>query len=109
MSDCSTEAMKTKAKTCGNCGHSVVCSAQNKGDDWDYCNQWIPESTDTLEQRYQQLEQVAREMLGLIKGIEREYPRLLDPNTQPGGQIVYPMPSESFREQLEALGVSLDG
>lgn len=61
-----------------------------------------------LERRCQQLEQVAKEMLTLIKGIEREYPLLLDPNRKPGGQLVYPMPSEKFACQFTELGVNLD-
>ena len=60
------------------------------------------------KKRYQQLEQVAKEMWSLIRGIEREYPRLLNPNCKPGGQLVYPTPSEDFRKQLEALGAILD-
>ena len=44
----------------------------------------------TLEQRYQQLEQVAKEMLSFIERVE---------------QTAY----EEFREQLEALGVDVDG
>lgn len=59
---------------------------------------------DALEQRYQQLADVARDMLRLLKNIEREYPLLLDPNRRPGGQIVYPMLSDEYANQLEELG-----
>lgn len=60
-----------------------------------------------LEQRYQQLAEVARDMLKFLKNIEREYPRLLDPNRKPGGQILYPMPSDEYANQLEELGVEV--
>ena len=60
-----------------------------------------------LADRYEHLAEVARDMLRLLKNIEREYPRLLDPNRRPGGQIVYPMLSDEYANQLEELGVEL--
>lgn len=65
------------------------------------------EQAEHLEQRYQQLAEVARDMLKFLKNIEREYPRLLDPNRKPGGQILYPMPSDKYANQLEELGVEV--
>lgn len=61
------------------------------------------------KERIERLEQVARDMWRWIDGVEREYPRMLGPNRKPGGQLVYPMPSEGFAWQLTELGVSLDG
>lgn len=114
-------------KTCGNCGHwhhmknncgaclesysgalsqEVTIAGRSES-----ClivpNSWVPKTTDTLEQRYQRLAEVARDMLKFLKNIEREYPRLLDPNRKPGGQILYPMPSDEYANQLEELGVEL--
>ena len=84
-------------KTCGNCGNP--CGREN-------CGFWEP-NNEVLEQRYQQLEDVAKDMLRFLKNIEREYPRLLDPNRKSGGQILYPMPSDEYANQLEELGVDL--
>lgn len=65
--------------------------------------------TITAEERCQQLEELAREMWKLISDIEREYPLILDPNRKPGGQIVYPRPSQEYAYRLEELGVIVDG
>lgn len=118
MGDCSIDAMKPKAKTCGNCGHFMrdtdskhlgICSVcyfedadgtdvyRAVRDEQPCC---LPldcvERTDTLEQRYQQLEQVAKEMLDAIR-ISSSYRMSIKSNYY-----------ESFASQLEALGVSVD-
>ena len=49
-----------------------------------------------LEKRYQQLEQVAREMLHWIEGVTWHY------------WTIIPEQPNHFSEQLEALGVSVD-
>lgn len=72
MSDCSTQAtMHKERRTCGNCGHAVqsnVFCCESDGStaglhsmEERSCKKWIGR-TDTLEQRYEHLEQVAREM-----------------------------------------------
>lgn len=72
MSDCSTQAMMPKERrTCGNCGHAVQSNVFCRESDGSTaglhsmeecgCRKWIGR-TDTLEQRYEHLEQVAREM-----------------------------------------------
>lgn len=67
MSDCSTEAMKPKEppcfvpKTCASCG-TINCSHLD-----DYCSNYTLR-TDIIEQRNQQLEEVAKEMLGCVFG-----------------------------------------
>lgn len=116
------------ARRCGCCGHYSVNPTQKNGKCElsgnrrstgstcaQECDDWVLDllktdqvDSQTIEQRYQALADVAASMWKLIKGIEWEYPRILDPNAKPGGQIVYPMPSEDFREQLEALEVHLD-
>lgn len=116
-------------KTCGNCGmfasepfkqRSGACMGSFDRDTCTYhstsihrdesncpwCSGWIPKQ-EPIEQSYQQLTQVAQDMLRFIKNIEREYPQLLDPNRKPGGQIVYPMLSDEYVNQLEELGVEL--
>lgn len=112
MSDCSTHAMEPKEplKTCGTCfystprkyGHwttnNLIClrhavSTYSERHHVTECGWgiagprgWRPKEPDPLEQRCQQLEEVAREMLGCVFG-HRYWP---------------------FRHKLEALGVSLD-
>lgn len=113
MSDTQAMTPKEPPRTCGHADpYALSCDICCKsrriqvGYDEKDCGYWV-EDADTLEQRCQQLEQVAREMLEFIEGIEREYPHMLDPNRKPGGQIVYPMSSEYFRNQLEELGGEL--
>lgn len=96
-------------KTCGNCGHwhhmkndcgaclesysgalsqEVTITGRSES-----ClivpNSWTPKTTDTLEQRYQQLAEVARDMYALIEF--ESY----------GGQAI------EFRKRLEELGVEV--
>ncbi len=102
MSDCSSEAMKPKdmdmikspnaSKTCGMCQHQEYCHTPSESSLAEVCARFRPigesylNGPDPLEQRYQQLEQVVREMF---------YD--LDP------YCAFP-----YREQLEALGVNVD-
>lgn len=118
MSDCSTEAMKPKdmdmrkspnvSKTCGSCGHvyQVVLNCHYAEDDCRYyahvtrpdaraCEHWIP-NQDSLEQRYQQLEQVARNMLHEMWSSNRDQSHIPEPR------------QDDYAEQLIALGVSVD-
>lgn len=103
MSDCST-------KTCGNC---AMYDADNTQCDyfiivdglWGHerhspedkaCEDWV-EWELTLEERWPQLVQLARDMYEWAEGVtSRHY-------------TVVPGRVDSFRARLEALGVSLDG
>lgn len=104
-------------KTCGNCNIAdfdlMRCDYFDDNGEHEAitknkpaCEDWIKRVL-TDEERYQQLAEVARDMLKFLKNIEREYPRLLEPNHKPGGQILYPMPSDEYANQLEELGVEL--
>lgn len=117
MSDSSTNAMKPKeppcfeSKTCGNCGHRLssprisdtACAVKViQGDsqagyaeidmdnfgNCEACDSWTHRH-DPAEQRYKQLEHVAKGMLDFIERVE---------------QTAY----EEFSEQLRDCGVSLD-
>lgn len=117
MSDCSTHAMEPKEplKTCGTCfystprkyGHwttnNLIClrhavSTHSERHHVTECGWgiagprgWRPKEPDPLEQRCQQLEQVAQTMYAKLDA------------------ILSPASTKNFRQQLEALGVSLDG
>lgn len=126
MSDCSTEAMKPKAKTCGMCAHGInrlvscweldpqgshhaqnepACHkfAERKQDGMCSCNK--SRGYDELFQRYQQLEQVT-------KSLYEEYSRINKDMCQVVGFGMmfssYPAPG-GYRRMLDELGVSLDG
>lgn len=107
-------------KTCGGCCKackngeqltSVHCEIHHvtiDGDSRCYCGgEDFVGRTDTLEQRCQQLEQMAREIYQIIRVLERDHKQTIDPN--PCNPLIPPLPSECCREDLEALGVSLDG
>lgn len=117
MSDCSTQAMVPKERrTCGNCGHGVQTNVFCRESDGSTaglhslgergCRKWVGH-TDTLEQRYERLAQVARSMYRVIAMFETRF------------EAEHYSPSEwapergaitkSTKEQLEALGVSVDG
>lgn len=114
MSDCSTQAMVPKERrTCGNCGHGVQTNVFCRESDWSTaglhslgergCRKWVGH-TDTLEQRCERLEQVAREMFC-------EY-RLMIPilASHIGVDYVtrnFVMP-DVFIKELRELGVSVD-
>lgn len=101
MSDCSAKAMTPKEppRTCGTCGHSC-------GHEEDSCSYWksrtgVPARRNgkALEQRCQQLEQLARDMyaaLHLNEHCSMEF-------------IADKGDCETFRARLEALGVSVGG
>ena len=102
-------------KTCGNCGHwhhmkndcgaclesysgalsqEVTITGRSES-----ClivpNSWAPKTTDTLEQRYQQIVEVARDLFNRAYEFNRDGPCL-------GGIYI-----ADFREKLEELGVEL--
>lgn len=83
MSDCSTAAMVPKElpKTCGKCG-----------DDTPACN-FLWERNQELEQRYQQISKVVKEL----------YWNVCD-RTDYGFEVM-----REYVPKLEALGVSVDG
>lgn len=113
MSDCSTEAMKPKEqpRTCGTCEHAfnkdIPCCVPVIGCE-DIrafyrevgCNHY-KERKDTSEQRYQQLEQVAKEMFSCL------YKALMRPDGVPPDGLIDEAEYLSYR--LIRLGVSLDG
>lgn len=107
MSDCSTDDMKPKEKpkTCGNCGraktYALHCERLDvcvNADDVIYLQGrcWVPKN-DTIEQRYQQLEQMIRRMHRYIK-------KDADYSLSPAKDTA----AKYYREEIEALGVSLD-
>lgn len=102
-------------KTCGNCGHwhhmkndcgaclesysgalsqEVTITGRSES-----ClivpNSWAPKTTDTLEQRYQQLAKVARGMYDWCDGVINRF------------YTIVPERVDDFRKQLEELGVEL--
>lgn len=96
-------------KTCGNCGHgcyesTVYCEVNNDDmlvsfeacDDWIESKKWHRrcDSITQLEQRYQQLAEVAR---NLFKRTLVAY----------GGEDVSIVEIDDYRKQLEELGVEL--
>lgn len=119
MSDCSTAAMlpKEPPNTCGTCANVyeriLKCHYASNGsfterttyEDSKSCSQYV-ERQDTQEQRYGQLEQVARDMLQTIKVLEKGYKQHVNPN--PCGPLILPMPSECCRDNLRSLGVQVD-
>ncbi len=90
MSDCSSEAMKPKEqpKTCETCISDCIRAGK---DDMSACHYYEP-NYNTLEQRYQQLEQVAKEMCQFL-----EYKDCFD--------VGY---GRKYRDRLQALGVSVN-
>lgn len=78
-------------KTCGNCGHAKVCAVFINSETG--CCQWSP-CADTLEQRYQQLAEMVREVWHYV--VARNTPDV------PGVDM------SVFEEPLEELGVSVD-
>lgn len=124
MSDCSTNAWKTPAcpehKTCGNCGRSertnVFCrlsdgtTAGLHSIDERACKRWVAgqnrpdvshesdSAPDVSLERYERLAQVAREMYAALHINEHCSMEFIPDRGDCG----------SFRDQLEALGVSVD-
>ncbi len=110
MSDCITNVMGSKIRTCGNCisfddenqeciwvnadGTHEKCQAEDTAESHD-CHDWevyVP----TVEQRFEQLEQVAKRMYDWCDGVANRY------------FTIVPETVRDFRKQLEALGVSID-
>lgn len=94
-------------KTCGNCGRvagaHLECHIPSEKYVWvpkftrpdsEPCEHWI-EAKDTLEQRYQQLEQVARDLFNRIFDFNKN-------KSYFGGVDI-----SDFRKRLEELGVEL--
>ena len=52
------------------------------------------------------MEQVALDMLALIKAARR-HPIALDPNSWAGGQMIYPLPEQTFEDRLRELGIEV--
>lgn len=120
-------------KTCGNCGNAIpipikeedgtmhydmisVCPCdwcidlvRNEPEfvghtpDTEPCEEWIEQKEQSLEQRYQQLADVAREMFLCISNPEKFIERSKDKYVRDG----YYRWTKVFREQLEELGVEL--
>lgn len=79
-------------KTCGNCEyrHSGLAMCDARPYDSEGCNFW-KESRNSLEQRYEKLEQVAREMFRYISG-----------------ETMCLAPVHRFSNKLTECGVSVD-
>lgn len=101
--------MTEEPKTCGNCGHSIshwtpnccVCmrgsdSVSIYNNDRAACSDWDEFSPLNIEQRYEQLEQVAKRMYDWCDGVANRY------------FTIVPETVRDFRKQLETLGVSVD-
>lgn len=99
MSDCSSAMMPKELRMCKTCGHENVCRYRTSL--LVNCNNWIESS-----ERYEHLAQVARSMYRVIAMFETRF------------EAEHYSPSEwapergaitkSTKEQLEALGVSVD-
>lgn len=120
MSDCSAAAMlpKEPPRTCGGCSERYLAPKCNRlgwvdieendtpDDDGrtraDFCPYWKQDETDVLEQRCQQLEQVAKRLLRSVEFAAA----LLDGRTR---YVEFDWDAiRDLRKQLEALGVNLD-
>ena len=91
----------------GTCGYDELdeegCAPLHDSDD--SCVMWEPRTL-SLEERYQQLEQVALEMLEILEAI-------IDPSCEESCPVYAFKPGQencikSFRKQLQALGVNVD-
>ncbi len=99
MSDCSTEAMKPKERSKKKIGYVLRWKINDPDDTMSQITEVdVNDHRFIEEQRYQQLEQIAREMFKRAYEFNRggSYPSL-------GGIYI-----ADFREQLEALGVEID-
>lgn len=98
-------------KTCGNCGHgcyesTVYCEVTNNDIlvSCEACDEWIESASQhrrcdritQLEQRYQQLEEVARDMVDYLSKIKRK-----------PSPLELTIDTQKFRKALEELGVEL--
>lgn len=124
MSDCSRQAMMPKGRrTCGTCSRSFTarkvmpqCMCEldelddsgcmpTHDDNEGACCRWIAKSA-IIEQRYERLAQVAREMYELIERWETE--RDDDRERLDGPSPCRGMVATAAKRQLEELGVSVD-
>ena len=107
MGDCSMHAMKPKQpRTCGNCGHGVQTNVFCRESDGKTaglhslgergCRKWVARG-DTLEQRYERLAQVARDMLRYARI------RLGEHWTKEDAKAC-----KAYEDELRALEVSVD-
>lgn len=110
MSDCSTQAMMPKERrTCGTCEHvsSTLLDCFYASNDSNFymqctrpdvraCEHYV-DDPDSLQRRYERLEQVAREMMRYARI------RLHEHWTEEDAMAV-----SAYREELDALGVSVD-
>ena len=121
MSNCSAKAMQPKEqpRTCGTCGHSCEHNTKLYGCVYDYvpcllhgtfeheensCSDWQPSTGvpvrrngKALEQRFQQLEQVAKRLYRYVK-------KDADESWSPAKEKV----ARNFEEELKAIGVNLN-
>lgn len=114
MSDSNAEKPKERHRTCGTCKHAfnqdIPCCVPVIGCD-DIrafyrevgCNHYT-ERTDTIEQRYEKLEQVAKDMYLFIALEDGLKDVTIRAQGKPRDKIYN---RERFSEQLEALWVSL--
>lgn len=102
-------------KTCGNCGRvagaHLECHIPSEKYVWvpkftrpdsEPCEHWI-EAKDTLEQRFQQLAKVARNMFGLLN-----YYSCVSPHPMSDGAMKAREQVSKFETMLEELGVIVD-
>lgn len=111
MSDCSTQAMMPKERrTCGTCKNvnAVWLDCFHAANDSSYymrctrpdmraCEHYV-DDPDSLQRRYERLAQVALDMLRYARI------RLQEHWTEEDARAV-----SAYREELEVLGVSVDG
>ena len=121
MSDCSTEAMKPKEppKTCGNCDlndairhlDDLLANDEFPCDecraDHEQLRGWLV-GLQSLEQCYQQLEQVAWELYAVALSAWKEARCLAGPQVKRSIESREEHLSR-LKAQLEALGVEIDG
>lgn len=111
MSNCNTAATDEQPKTCGTCEHAfnqdIPCCVPVIGCEdiravyrKSGCHHYEPR-TETLEQRYQQLEEVARDMWCTM----REWYEVLPTEDSPN-----PVPFWThLNDRLQSLGVDVNG
>ncbi len=120
MSDCSTQAMEPKKqqRTCGTCAHCEPCewhcNVEENAHRWivDIDDVGVPckglyyeDNPDSLPRRYERLAQVAREMFWCVRDPLDFVERTGEKYVRDGHYFF----TEIFAEQLEELGVSVDG
>lgn len=116
MSDCSTNAMKPKDPfpnglwpdkgDCHTCEKYGNCAYEQFGLRWRGATcEYRPSSYHVLNQRYEQLEQVAREMLYDFESARR---LSFDGHTSKALDLIS-LASDGYKKQLEALGMKIDG